>query len=249
MNPSRPRIGIFGATSALAQAAARRWALAGAVLVLVARDEERLAAAAADARVHGAAAVETLVADFSDGAAMPDVAARAWAVHGGLDVALLAWGSLTDQKRAQRDGTYLAKEFATNFTAPACLAEALAARMRAERAGTICLIGSVAGDRVRPAHYAYAAAKAGLDAFATGLRASCRGDGVHVTIVKPGPIATPMTAHLSPGLLWSTPEAVAGRIVAGVAAKTDVLYVPAYWRLVMAVVRRLPEAIVVRLKA
>ncbi|MBK6394262.1 MAG: SDR family NAD(P)-dependent oxidoreductase [Betaproteobacteria bacterium] len=143
------RIAVFGATSALAQAAVRRWAAQGASLVLVARDAGRLDAVAADALVHGAATVERQVADFSSAARMPDVAANAWNAREGLDVALLAWGSLTDQARAQRDVGYLAAELEANFVAFACLAEALAGRMRAQGGGTIALIGSVAGDRAR----------------------------------------------------------------------------------------------------
>lgn len=243
------RIAVFGATSALAQAAVRRWAAQGASLVLVARDAGRLDAVAADALVHGAATVERQVADFSSAARMPDVAANAWHAREGLDVALLAWGSLTDQARAQRDTGYLAAELEANFVAFACLAEALAGRMRAQGGGTIGLIGSVAGDRARAPHYAYASAKAGLDAYARGLRAACSAHGVHVVLIKPGPIATPMTAHLRPGLLWGTPEAAGDAIVAAIAARRAVCYVPAYWRAIMAVVRLLPDAIAARLKA
>ena len=174
MTGTGPRIAVFGATSALAQAAVRRWASQGASLVLVARDAERLEAVAADARVHGAAAVERQVADFSSATRMPDIAANAWNAREGLDVALLAWGSLSDQARAQRDVGYLAAELEVNFVAFACLAEALAGRMRAQGGGTIGLIGSVAGDRARAGHYAYASAKAGLDSYTRGLRAACR---------------------------------------------------------------------------
>ena len=243
------RIAVFGATSALAQAAVRRWAAQGASLVLVARDADRLDAVAADALVHGAATIERQVADFSSAARMPDVAANAWDAREGLDVALLAWGSLTDQARAQRDIGYLAAELEANFVAFACLAEALAGRMRAQGGGTIALIGSVAGDRARGGPYAYAAAKAGLDAYARGLSIACREQGVRVVLIKPGPIATPMTAHLRPRLLWSTPDAAGDAIVEAVAAGRAVRYVPAYWRAIMAVVRLLPDAIAARLKA
>jgi short-subunit dehydrogenase len=243
------RIAVFGATSALAQAAVRRWAAQRASLVLVARDAGRLDAVASDALVHGAAAVERQVADFSSAARMPDVAATAWHAREGLDVALLAWGSLTDQGRGERDPRYLAAELEANFVAFACLADVLAGRMRAQRSGTIAIIGSVAGDRARGGPYAYAAAKAGLDAYARGLSIACREQGVRVVLIKPGPIATPMTAHLRPGLLWSTPEAAGAAIVEAVAAGRAVRYVPAYWRAIMAVVRLLPDAIAARLKA
>jgi short-subunit dehydrogenase len=244
----RLRVGVFGATATLAQSAIRIWAGQGAALVLAARNEGRLAPVVADARIRGAAAVQPLVAEFSDGAQMAAVAATAWEVHDGLDVALLAWGSLSDQPQAQSDVRYLAAELDANFVAFACLAQALASRMRVRRAGTLCLVGSVAGDRARPSHYAYAAAKAGVAAFSSGLRAACRGDGVHVLTVKPGPFASPMTSHLRPRSFWSTPDAAAGAIVRGIAAGKETLYVPAYWRPIMFAVRMLPEAIAIRLR-
>ena len=96
---------------------------------------------------------------------------------------------------------------------------------------------------------AYAAAKAGLDAYARGLSIACREHGVRVVLIKPGPIATPMTAHLRRRLLWSTPDAAGDAIVEAVAAGRAVRYVPAYWRAIMAVVRLLPDSIAARLKA
>lgn len=249
MSSPAPRIGVFGATSALAQAAIRRWAAAHASFVLVARNAERLDAVAADALARGAAGVERRIADFSSAARMADIASEAWSALHGLDVALLAWGSLTDPSRAQHDPAWLASELEVNFVAHVCLADALAGRMRTAGGGTIALIGSVAGDRPSAAQSAYAAAKAGIDVYARGLRAACRDAGVHVVLVKPGPIATPMTAHLRPGLLWGTPEAAGQAIVDAVAAKRAVRYVPAHWRAVMLVVRLLPDAIAARLKA
>lgn len=243
------RVGVFGATSALAQSATRRWAARGASLVLVARHAERLETVAANALVHGAAAAIPQVADLAASSSAQDVAANAWNALGSLDAALLAWGSLSDGARAQRDGAYLADELRTNFTSVACLAEALALRMRAQRAGTIGVIGSVAGDRARGRNRAYAAAKAAVDAYARGLRIDCTEHGVRVVLVKPGPIATPMTAHLRPGFLWSTADAAGASIVAALDAGRAVAYVPSYWRPIMAIVRLLPDAIVARLDA
>ena len=155
----------------------------------------------------------------------------------------------TVKARAERDAAYLAGELETNFASFACLADALAHRMRAQGSGTLCLVGSVAGDRASATQTAYAAAKAGIDAYARGLRIACRGSGVHVVVAKPGPIATPRTAHLRPGPLWSTADAAGGAIVAGIAAKREVVYAPAYWRPIMAIVRLLPDAIAARLEA
>ncbi len=101
---------------------------------------------------------------------------------------------------------------------------------------------------MRVAHYAYGAAKAAIDAFATGLRAAHGGAGVRVVVVKPGPIASPMTAHLAPNLLWTTADAAAATIVAGLARGRSVVYAPRYWRFAMLALRCLPERVFQRLR-
>jgi len=51
-----------------------------------------------------------------------------------------------------------------------------------------------------------------------------------------------------PAFLVSKPSAVAKRIVAGIASREAVLYVPAYWILIMAIVRNIPVSIFNRMK-
>lgn len=242
MNGAGGRIGVFGATSALAQAAVLRWAARGESLVLVARDARKLDTVAEAARARGAASVETQVAEFSEPARCESIAASASQTPGGLRVALLAWGSLSEPGRAAEDCAYLAAELGANFVAHACLAEALARRMAAGGGGTVAILGSIAGDRPSATNRAYAAAKAAIDMYARGLRIAMRPHGVRIVVVKPGPIATPMTAHLRPGFLWSTPEAAGRRIVDAIDSGSSTVYVPGYWRPILAIVRRLPDA-------
>ncbi|MNO09149.1 short chain dehydrogenase [compost metagenome] len=52
-----------------------------------------------------------------------------------------------------------------------------------------------------------------------------------------------MTAHLRKGPLWASPDQVARRIVGGIARGTPVLYAPGFWRLIMLVIRLLPQAV------
>ena len=166
-------------------------------------------------------------------------------------VALIAYGSLTDSARSDSDVNYLAAELQTNFTSAALWAQTLAERMAADSAGggTVAVISSVAGDRGRGSNHAYGAAKAGLTAFCSGLRARMAARRVHVVTIKPGFIDSPMTAHISKkGALWATPEAVAAGIVRAIDKKRDVVYLPGFWRLIMLIIRHIPERIFKRLK-
>ena len=239
------RILIVGATSGIAIACARLWAAAGVVLVLVARDPQKLDQVAADLHVRGAATVETQLMDGTDvtaHAAMLDAA-------GAIDVALIAYGTLPDQKLCERDALAAAQAFTTNASSVIVLATAIIERMERQGRGTFAVISSVAGDRGRASNYVYGAAKAAVTTFCDGARARLFKSGVHVMTIKPGFVDTPMTkdAALSRALVAS-PEQVARRIVKGIDRKAAVLYVPGWWRWIMLIIRLLPEPIFKRLK-
>ncbi len=171
-----------------------------------------------------------------------------YARMGGVDIAVLAYGTLSDQTLCQHDVAAAMLEFETNAASYIALLTLIADRMETSGTGTIAVISSVAGDRGRASNYVYGAAKAAVTAYCEGLRLRLRKHGVHVLTIKPGPVATPMTAHLklSP-LLTASPETVGRAIVAAVQRRKSTLYTPWYWRPIMAVVRALPESILSRL--
>lgn len=240
---SAPRVALFGATSDIATSLARRYAGRQARLVLVGRDAGRLEALAADLRVRGAAEVCTQQADFTQLDAIAGVADAAWQALGGLDIAVLAYGSLPDQPAVQASAQAAMAELTLNFVSPSGLLGELAQRFETQRVGTIAVITSVAGDRGRGSNYLYGAAKGGLQRFAEGLRHRLHASGVNVLDIRPGFVATRMTAHLpQSGPLWATPDTVAEEIDSAITAGRAVLYTPWFWRFIMALVRALPRA-------
>jgi hypothetical protein len=243
------RTALFGAASGIAEQVARLFAERGDRLVLVARDAGALLRIADDLKVRGAAQVETVVADFSDLESLGEVAAMAWAAFDGLDTALVAYGTLPDQKRTETDPAALREALSINFMSPAALANVLALRFEAQGTGTLAVITSVAGDRGRQSNYAYGAAKGGLQRFLEGLRHRLRASSVRVLDIRPGFVSTRMTAHLPQGgPLWAAPEKVARTIVAALDGGRDVLYAPGFWRAIMLVVRSLPRPLFHRTK-
>jgi short-subunit dehydrogenase len=240
------KVAVFGATSAIAEACARAWAARGASLFLAGRRAEALDALARDLAVRGAKRVATWAGDLADAGRHPELLAALASELGAPDVALLAWGTLTDQGRAEADPAYAAAELANNFAAPAALLLALAGRVAAP-GGVLACVTSVAGDRGRQSNAAYGAAKGGLQRLLEGLRHRLHGRGVAVLDVRPGFVVTPMTDHLPQGgPLWSTPEAVAGDILRAVARKRAVLYTPWFWRWIMLAVRATPRPLLHR---
>lgn len=243
------RVVIFGATSAVAQALGRRLAAAGARLFLVARHPERLEAVAADLALRGARVAGTALADLDELPGHAGLLDRAWQALGGVDLVVIAQGVLPDQAACERDPSLAARAIHANLTAPALLAQAAALRLAAAGGGgTVAAISSVAGDRGRQSNYVYGAAKGGLSTFLSGLRNRVFRDGVGVVTVKPGFIDSPMTARLPKNALYASPDAVAGVILGAVTRGRDVVYAPAFWRLVMLVIRHLPEAIFKRMR-
>lgn len=237
---------IFGATSAIAAAYARELAAGGADIVLAARTPARLTSLADDLRVRGARAVHTIAFDATRVDEFSDAIDAAWRHLECVDVALIAFGTLSNQERCSRDPAELRRELETNVMGTLPLAELLAGRLEQQRSGTLVVISSVAGDRGRASNYAYGAAKAALGEFASGLRQRLHGTGVNVLTVKPGFVDTPMTAEFPKGALWAKPEDVARDIAKAIAKRRAVLYTPWFWWIIMTVIRALPEWVFVR---
>jgi len=239
---------IFGACGGVAQALGRRLAARGARLFLVARDPARLASVAADLRVRGADLCVTATADLEDLGQHAALLEAASAALGRIDLVLIAQGALGDQAVSELDAAAAERVLRGNFVGPALLAQVAGRRLAAQRAGVLVGISSVAGDRGRQSNYVYGSAKAGFSTFLQGLRNRLHRDGVAVLTVKPGFIDTAMTAHLLKNRLYASPDAVAAIILRAAEQGRDVVYAPGFWRLVMFIIRHLPEAIFKRLR-
>jgi decaprenylphospho-beta-D-erythro-pentofuranosid-2-ulose 2-reductase len=237
------RVLVFGATSAIATAVMRQLVTSSAHFFLIARSKEKLTAVAQDLLVRGASRVDMMVADLDDTQAHAQMLNVATSQLGGIDLALLAHGVLGDQAAAESD--YFAAEptLVTNFVSPVSLLTWLANYCISQGRGTLAVISSVAGDRGRKSNYVYGASKAGLDAFLSGLRNRCDRSGVQVLTIKPGFVATPMTASIPRNRLFATPDRVATDILKAVRKRKDVVYVPWFWRPIMTIIKAVPERI------
>jgi len=233
----------LGATSAIAEATLRLFAARGARFYLVARNADKLNAVAADLRTRGAASVATRVMDLDDTTAHPAMLAAAAENLGTIELALLAHGVLGDQ--AQAETSYPAAEaiLGTNFMAPVSMITWLANYFEASNQGTLAVISSVAGDRGRKSNYVYGASKGALNVFLDGVRNRIDRSGVQVLTIKPGFVSTPMTAHLPPSPLFAHPSAVARGIFKAIEKRKDIVYVPAFWALIMLIIRTIPGRI------
>ncbi len=242
------RVLIVGATSAIAEATARLFAMDSARLFLAARDAQRLAAIADDLKLRGATQVETAPFEATDFSSHRGLVEEAFARLGGLDTVLIAHGTLPDQKACQDSFYETHRQIEVNALSAISLLTELANRFEAQKGGTLAVISSVAGDRGRQSNYVYGTAKAAVSTFLQGLRNRLAPFGVHVLTVKPGFVDTPMTRDFPKGALWATPERVARKIYRAIERKSNVIYVPGFWRPVMQAIRAIPERFFVRLR-
>src|SRR4051812_26681776 len=243
---SRKTVLVLGGSSDIGRAAARAFAKAGYDVGLAGRDIAALEPDAADLRARYAIEVGLHKFDVLDTASFDGFA-------NGLpvlpDVVISIVGLLGVQESAEHDLAHATTIMRTNYEGPSLILGLFAEKFLARGNGTIVGVSSVAGDRGRASNYVYGSAKAGFSAFLSGLRARASRGGVHVVTVKPGFVRTKMTEGMKLiGPLTVEAPVVGDAILNAVEKKTDVVYVSGKWRLVMLIIKTLPEAVFKKLK-
>ncbi|MBA2672853.1 SDR family oxidoreductase, partial [Ramlibacter sp.] len=199
-------------------------------------------------RVRGAPNAHSGVLDMNDLDRHAEVLEAAAAALGGIDIVLVAHGTLPDQAACEQDPALALRDLHTNAISTIALLTLLANRMQVQGQGTIAVITSVAGDRGRQSNYVYGSAKAAVATFLQGLRNRLHHHGVRVLTIKPGFVDTPMTAAFPKGPLWASPEQVARAIARAVERGVDVAYVPGFWLFIMLAIRHIPERVFKRMR-
>lgn len=241
----RPLWLVLGASSSVARAFARVAAEGGADLILAGRDIADIDRIAADARIRGGGRADVRAFDAIDRggheAFVAELPRRPFNVF-------LAFGMLVPQDAIDRDPALAQQVIAVNFLGAVSMLSRLAPRLAEEGQGAIVVLSSVAGDRGRPSNYVYGSAKAGLNAYLQGLRARYAAKGVSVTTVKPGFMDTAMTYGMPGMFLVASPEACARACLKFASKGRDVAYFPAFWWLIMTIIKSIPERIFKRMR-
>jgi decaprenylphospho-beta-D-erythro-pentofuranosid-2-ulose 2-reductase len=232
-----PRVLLLGGTSEIGLAILAALDLpASAEVILAGRDERRLAAAAKEL----SSSVRTVSYDAADTGRHQAFTDEIFG-DGPLDMVISAVGLLVPQTELERDVQRAAAMIDANFTGHVTTLLAIAARMRAQRHGTIVVLSSVAAVRPRKANFVYGASKAGLDAFARGLADSLHGSGVRVVLVRPGFVIGRMTAGMPPAPLATTPAKVGAATAAALRGRTSSVWVPAPMAALAVALRLIPR--------
>jgi short-subunit dehydrogenase len=212
-------------------------------VVLAARGCDRLGEQVAAVRAAGASAVSTIEFDADDLDSHAPVVEKLVGEFGPIGTAVLAFGILGDQGRAEADPAHAVAIVHTDYVAQISLLTLLATAMRDAGRGALVVFSSVAGVRVRRANYVYGSAKAGLDGFANGLSDALHGTGVRLLIVRPGFVIGRMTEGMDPAPLSSTPAQVAEATARALARGRRTVWVPWALRPLFFCMRLLPQAL------
>ncbi|MGW0602957.1 decaprenylphospho-beta-D-erythro-pentofuranosid-2-ulose 2-reductase [Streptomyces sp. NPDC002644] len=239
---------VLGGASEIGIAVARRMLARRCRTVrLAGRPSPALESAAASLRaLRPDADVRTVEFDALDTGTHEEVLGKVFA-EGDVDLVLLAFGILGDQRRDERDPAGAVRVAQTNYTGAVSAGLVAASALRGQGHGSLVVLSSVAAERARRGNFIYGSSKAGLDAFAQGLGDSLCGTGVHVMVVRPGFVRTRMTAHLREVPLATTAGAVAGAVEAGLRRRASTIWVPSPLRPAMALLRHLPRPLFRRL--
>jgi short-subunit dehydrogenase len=236
---------ILGANSDIASALAYVLSREGFRLILCSRNMDELKRQVLDLESRFEQRHEMFAYDASEPQATEKLLEKLPYIP---ELTICAFGSnLLDEKNAS--STEKHQLLSINYVSAALALECMAIHYARVGSGGIIGISSVAGERGRQSNYLYGSAKAGFSAYLSGLRNSVFPLGIHVMSVYPGFVSTKMTRGLPlPKLLLAQPEEVAEEIFNSWKKKKNICYAPSYWRIIMWVIKCIPESVFKRLK-
>jgi decaprenylphospho-beta-D-erythro-pentofuranosid-2-ulose 2-reductase len=233
---------ILGATSSIARACAENFASKHYQLFLAGRDSVELERLAQDLHIRFKIHVNYAFFDITAFNTHLDFFENVLTKMGDIYGVLMAIGSL-DKKCSTR------KIIAVNFSGPASILDLCANYLAIQKKGFIIGLSSVAGDRGRQTNYLYGASKAALTTYLQGLRVHLTPQGVHVLTVKLGLIDTKMTFGGNyPHFLAADPKKTGIKIIKALDKGKESVYIPKIWRIIMLIIRLIPEKIFKHLK-
>lgn len=244
---SNQHVLILGATSDIGKELAKVYAENKHNILLAGRNYQALERLASDLEIRysiNALAVEFDAINFNDHEGF----------YNGLEyspaVVICVFGYLGSDKPDEFDLKDINQIMDVNYKGAVSLLSIAAKDMVNKKIpGTLIGISSVAGDRGRGSNVYYGSAKAGFTTFLSGLRQMLEPKGIHVLTVKPGFVDTKMTQHLDlPKPLTASPDKVARSIFKADLKRKNTIYVLPIWRLIMLVIKLIPEAIFKKLK-
>ena len=231
---------ILGATSSIARACSEILASRQCKLFLASRNIAELERIATDLRIRFSIEVEYAFFDITQIDSHTVFFEKLIEKMGVIDGLIMAVGWV--------DKFEYRKVIATNFTGPVSFLEHFAKYLVIQKKGFIIGLSSVAGDRGRKPNYVYGACKSALTTYLQGLRNSFYPSKIQILTIKLGLIDTKMVfAGKYPLYLAADPKKTATKIIRALDKEKESVYIPGIWRILMLIIRLIPEKIFKRL--
>lgn len=240
------RIFLTGASSGIGEALARRHAVAGTTLGLVARRKDVLASLAHELEGRGARVV-SFAGDVVDTGFMAESARAFVDAAGGVDLVVANAGIAIEDDVRTGDASRIASLMRTNVIGVTNTVIPFIPTMLAQKSGVLSAVASFAGHRALRGRSAYSASKAAVITFMDGLRMDLHGTGVHAMTLCPGFVRTPLTAGYEKMLFPIDVEDAVAAMAAAVERREGTFTFPWPMRVLSHVVKRAPEGLVRRL--
>ena len=187
-----PVVLVTGASGGIGAATARAYAARGARLVLLARSAGLLETLRAELVAGGAQALVT-VADVADAAAVDRAFEAATREFGGVDIIVHSAAVIAYGRHDEVPADVWDQVIRINVTGTANVARSALRAFQAGGGGSLVIIGSVLGQATVPFMGSYAVSKWAVRGLVRTLQQEARElPGVHVAVVNPGSIATPI---------------------------------------------------------
>jgi NAD(P)-dependent dehydrogenase (short-subunit alcohol dehydrogenase family) len=214
--PSKWRVAwVTGASSGIGREVAIQLAAKGVKVAASARSADKLQDMA-----KAAPLISAFPLDVTDLEATRRAAGAIEQQLGPIDLAILNAGAWEPTSARKFDAAAIARTTAVNYQGVVNGIDALLPRMLARHDGHLAFVASVAGYRGLPRSAAYGPMKAALINLAETLRTELAPEGVVVSVVNPGFVATPMTAVNKFPMPFIQPvEAAAAKIVSGLESR------------------------------
>jgi NAD(P)-dependent dehydrogenase (short-subunit alcohol dehydrogenase family) len=206
MHPLRDKVVLItGGSSGIGRGTALRLAGCGARVVVAARNPDALAAVEHEAAALGAEAL-AVPTDVTDAEQCRRAVEAAVERFGGLDVLVCSAGLSMRTYFAGSDLAAMEQVMRVNFFGTLYATHFALPHVKRRR-GSLVAISSLTGRRGIPSYAIYGASKFAVQGLYDSLRLELRGDGVHVGVVSPGFVDTPLRERvLGPdGKPWLQP--------------------------------------------
>ncbi|MHA2789643.1 mycolate reductase [Corynebacterium sp. S7] len=214
---------VTGASQGIGEAMARDLAKAGHNLIIVARRESVLNTLKAELEAAHGVEVVVHAADLSSHDAVTTLIDELETRK--VTICINSAGIASFGPFIEQDWNYEVNQYNLNATAVFRLTKAVLNQMVPRKQGAICNVGSAAGNIPIPNNATYVFTKAGVNAFTEALHYELKKQGIHVTLLAPGPVREAevpaeeqsIVDKVVPDFLWTTYESCSQETLEGMA--------------------------------